>query len=79
MGTVIMHNVVSVDGFKASLLERAYHQYSRRGKADFVVIGHPKALTRYSLQMLESFAQNHRSDRFVGFNAYRAELGSPQH
>ncbi|SDJ66703.1 polysaccharide deacetylase family protein [Microbulbifer yueqingensis] len=41
--------VVSIDGYKASLLEKAFLQEYKRGANYFVVIGHPKALTNFSL------------------------------
>jgi peptidoglycan/xylan/chitin deacetylase (PgdA/CDA1 family) len=64
-------SVVSLDGYKASFLERAFAQYKKNGKTDFVVIGHPKALSRYSLQKLEKFLKCHQTDKFVGYRAYR--------
>lgn len=48
-------SVVSVDGYKASFLARAAADYRARGMEDFVVIGHPKALTPYSLERLDEF------------------------
>jgi hypothetical protein len=63
---------VSMDGYKASFLEDAYSRYEMDGKTDFVVIGHPKALTLYSLQQLESFIKKHRANEFVGYGAYRS-------
>jgi hypothetical protein len=46
-------SVVSMDGYKASFLAAAAADYRARGMEDFVVIGHPKALTPYSLQRLD--------------------------
>jgi hypothetical protein len=48
-------SVVSIDGYKASFLEAAARDYRARGLDDFVVIGHPKALTPYSLQRLDRY------------------------
>ena len=50
-------SVVSIDGFKASFLERAFQKYKKntRGDGNFVMIGHPKAFTAYSLQKLQDF------------------------
>jgi peptidoglycan/xylan/chitin deacetylase (PgdA/CDA1 family) len=48
-------SVVSMDGYKASFLARAAREYRARGMEDFVVIGHPKALTPYSLERLDAF------------------------
>lgn len=49
------YSVVSMDGFKASLLNKAYKTYSKSGKNNFVIIGHPKAFTDYSLNKLDKF------------------------
>jgi hypothetical protein len=48
-------SVVSLDGYKASFLDDAARDYARRGLEDFVVIGHPKAVTPYSLQKLDDY------------------------
>ena len=63
---------VSMDGYKASLLKKAANQYERMGKTSFVVMGHPKALTRYSLQQLEAFIVSRQPDEFVTYSAYRS-------
>lgn len=68
---------VSMDGYKASFLAAAFRQYELAGKTDFVVIGHPKALTRYSLEQLERFIEGCKanpSNQFVGFSDYRSCL-----
>ena len=67
-------SVVSMDGYKASFLADALRQYEQVGKTDFLVIGHPKALTPYSLQRLERFIVENRANEFVGFGAYRGLL-----
>lgn len=67
-------SVVSIDGTKSAFLEAAWRRYQRLGMEDFVVIGHPKALTRYSLRMLEQFLRAHANERFVGLNGYRRSL-----
>ncbi len=48
-------SVVSMDGYKSSFLLDAYRDYTRAGREYFVVIGHPKSLTQYSLGMLDNF------------------------
>jgi hypothetical protein len=48
-------SVVSVDGYKASFLAQAAAEQRRQGREDFVVIGHPKAITPYSLDKLDQF------------------------
>lgn len=70
------NSVVSMDGYKANLLENAYQRYKIESKTDFVVIGHPKALTRYSLQQLELFIKRRNTFEFVGYEVYRSKLES---
>ncbi len=48
-------SVVSMDGYKSSLLEKAYKRYLNDDKQNFVIIGHPKAFTKYSLAKLDKF------------------------
>ncbi len=67
-------SVVSIDGLKASFLEAAFAEHQRRGSEDFVIIGHPKALTRYSMGQLDQFLRRHKGERFVGLNHYLQEL-----
>jgi len=66
------NSVVSMDGYKASFLEDALRRYELMGKTDFVVMGHPKALSRYSLQKLERFIAGCNVTEFVGYGAYRS-------
>lgn len=65
-------SVVSMDGYKASFLAAAARDYRRRGMEDFVVIGHPKALTPYSLSRLDAFLARHAGE-VVTFAAYAHE------
>lgn len=51
---------VSIDGPKARWLERAYREHKARGRNCMVVMGHPKALTPYSLDCLDRFLKRHR-------------------
>jgi len=53
-------SAVSIDGPKAGWLERAYREHRSRGRDCMVVMGHPKALTPYSLERLDRFLQRHR-------------------
>jgi hypothetical protein len=62
-------SVVSIDGYKASLLEPAAREHARAGYEDFVVIGHPKAITPFSLECLDRFLQRPRE--VATFAAYR--------
>ncbi len=71
------NSVVSMDGYKASFLADAFHQYQLAGKTDFVVMGHPKALTRYSLEQLACFIECGKAsqfNQFVGFGDYQSRL-----
>lgn len=47
-------NHVSCDGYYATFLQRQFRCYQRK-KTDFVVIAHPKGLTRFSIRKLEKF------------------------
>ncbi len=49
------HSVVSLDGYKSSFLARAHDEWRASGHEHFVVIGHPKALTPYSLERLDHY------------------------
>lgn len=60
-------SVVSLDGYKSSFLSTAADEYRARGLDDFVVIGHPKALTPYSLGRLDAFLGARRGDEVVTF------------
>lgn len=62
-------SVVSLDGYKASFLSRAHDEWRAAGHEDFVVIGHPKALTPYSLGRLDSFLAGGVTT--AGFDTYR--------
>jgi len=50
MMTQSSSSVVSVDGYKSSLLVDCYKKAESRGAKSFVVIGHPKALSELSLK-----------------------------
>ncbi len=62
-------SVVSIDGLKADFLEAAYRRYRALGHTDFVVIGHPKAVTPHSLQRLDDFLARHVDEAFCGLHA----------
>ena len=53
--TRFTNNPVSVDGYNASLLQKALNKLSNKKYEHLVVIGHPKALSRYSIQRIEEF------------------------
>ena len=64
------HSVVSIDGYKASYLEQAFGKYREKtaGKGNFVIIGHPKAFTPYSLKILARFVEKYEGKcEFITF------------
>jgi hypothetical protein len=63
-------SVVSMDGYKASFLAAAARAYRARGMEDFVVIGHPKALTPYSLETLDRFLAQGAAREVATFSSY---------
>lgn len=65
------HNTVSVDGYNARLLSSALRQHERMNKSDMVIIGHPKALSRYGLTALEQFIE--RTKNKHPFRTFREE------
>ncbi len=63
-------NHVSSDGYYTSLLLKQAKTYSYKNVKTFVVIGHPKGMTNYSLKQLEGFVSKTRSVyEFVNFEA----------
>ena len=61
--TTSSYSVVSIDGFKAKYLQSAFEFYLKKYEStsddnNFVIIGHPKAFTSYSLNKLKSFVEN---------------------
>jgi hypothetical protein len=51
------HSVVSMDGLKAFLIKKAFKTYkiNTTDTDNFVIIGHPKAFSSYSLKQMEKF------------------------
>lgn len=51
------YSVVSMDGFKASLIKDAFKHYDKKTSQNdnFVIIGHPKAFTPFGLEKLKTF------------------------
>jgi hypothetical protein len=59
---------VSIDGYNARRLQHALRRHERKNHEVLTVIGHPKALSRYSLRAFEAFAAGLRAPhRFVTF------------
>lgn len=71
MGNV---SVVSTDGLKSSLLQRALIEYSERCDINdyFVTIGHPKSVTSCSLENLRKFIENNIA--YHNFTTYKSVL-----
>jgi hypothetical protein len=59
--TKFTNNPVSVDGYNANLLEKSLGRLLKRNFEYMVVIGHPKALSRYSIQMIEEFVKKNKN------------------
>jgi len=53
------YSVVSCDGYKSTLLESIYKEYD---KNNFVIIGHPKAQSEYSLEQIDKFISKYSKD-----------------
>jgi peptidoglycan/xylan/chitin deacetylase (PgdA/CDA1 family) len=69
-------SVVSVDGPKAGFLYTAWRDYRARAMEDFVVLGHPKALTPDSLERLDQFLAAGAAADVVTYAAYLGEPGA---
>lgn len=70
--TSFTHQTVSLDGYNAKLLQRAFNKSIKKNIGnEFVVIGHPKALSRFSLAQLDKFIQdNIACHHFTNFSNY---------
>jgi len=63
-------NHVSSDGYYASQLMKQARYYQAKNLRTFVVIGHPKGMTNYSLEQLELFVSKTKSEvEFVNYEA----------
>lgn len=64
--------LASMDGLRASLLQKAFSANKKRDReGNFVVIGHPKAVTPYALEKLDHFLLSlSQSDSVVTFQEY---------
>lgn len=68
---------VSFDGYMAGLVQAAARSYRAQGKDDFVVIGHPKMLTRHSLRCIDDFVASGAADRLVTYRCYLECIAAP--
>lgn len=70
--TTSSYSVVSVDGYKSKLVSRAFSKYKQNIEDDgnFVLIGHPKAFTPYSLKKLEQFiTETAQTDNYCTYSS----------
>ena len=63
------NSVVSLDGFKAKLIESAFNKYQSEGREIFNIIGHPKAFTPYSIKCFRQFIEG--QDKFLEAVTYQ--------
>jgi hypothetical protein len=64
---------VTVDGYNASLLKKNMKEFAARNEGrEMVIMGHPKALSRFSLQQIERFiSDNKRNHNFINYTDYK--------
>jgi len=68
MLTQYTNSVVSMDGYKISFLEKAYKKFlKQKNYKNFVVIAHPKSMSEYSLEKLETFILNNKEKNFITY------------
>jgi len=68
MLTQYTNSVVSIDGYKVSFLEKAYREFLKKeDSTNFVVIGHPKAMSLFSLEKLEEFIIKNKNENFTTY------------
>jgi hypothetical protein len=62
--------VASIDGFRISYLQKALNNYAKKeDNRHFVAMGHPKALTPYSLKAFKKFVTtNHTKHNFTTYS-----------
>lgn len=66
--TLPSFSVVSIDGYKASLLRDSLDEYiaGTSDAGNFVMIGHPKAFTAYSLKRVKQFiSSTHKEHQYI--------------
>lgn len=66
MLTQSTNSVVSIDGYKVSFLQDAFDDFKKNiDNKNFVIIGHPKAMSEYSLDKLEEFIIKNKDNIFT--------------
>ena len=62
-------NHVSCDGYFTQKLKKITKRFSKEGRSDLVIIGHPKSATAYSIKKLEKYIAKHKHNySFLTFN-----------
>lgn len=75
MLTSFTNSVVSIDGYKSSFLQDAYDTFlNKKDNENFIVIGHPKAMSEYSLKRVEKFIIKNNSSNFITVGELKNEL-----
>jgi hypothetical protein len=65
------NSVVSLDGYKSSFLEKAFFKFSKNIENKyFVIIGHPKSMSKFSLKKLEEFIMKNNSYSFETIRSF---------
>jgi hypothetical protein len=72
--TQYSNNPVSVDGYNSHLLEKNLKKLDKKNFKHMVIIGHPKALSRYSIQQIESFVK--QNNKIHNFTTYTKMFGN---
>lgn len=60
-------NTASIDGYNVQLLPRVLQKMRNKKFEHMVVIGHPKALSRYSIKKLEEFVRKNQQCNFTTY------------
>ena len=69
------NSVVSIDAYKSTFLEKAFLKFSNTIENKyFVIIGHPKSMSEYSLKKLEKFIIKNRSYNFDTIRSFNNEI-----
>jgi len=62
--------VVSIDGYRSSLLQRAIAYYEKKKRKYMVLIGHPKMQSEFSLKKLQTFLFLNKDKNFCTYTEY---------
>ncbi|CAA6807569.1 MAG: Putative xylanase/chitin deacetylase [uncultured Sulfurovum sp.] len=75
MLTKSTYSVVSLDGYKSSFLERAFKAFQKnKDNENFVIIGHPKSMSEYSLKKLDNFIIKNNEHKFRTVRDFQNEF-----